>query len=142
MTSGLYLDVAKLFHGSFNTLVAFSFMYQGWMGLAVRRGRKRGQPRIEIVKRHRRLGPILVVLGALGFCAGLTLAIIDKGTILQYPLHVIVGSVIVLFILGQYTVSKKIKGPESPWRTPHLAIGMGIVVFYLFQILVGLSILL
>jgi hypothetical protein len=141
MTSGLFLDVAKLFHGSFNTLLALTLMYQGWMGLTVRRGRKKRQPRVEVVKRHRRLGPILVVLGALGFCAGLTLVIIDKGTILQYPLHLAVGSVIVLFLLGQYAVSKKIKGPESPWRTPHLAVGAGIVLLYLFQILVGLSVL-
>jgi hypothetical protein len=142
MIPGLYLDVAKLFHGSFNTLVALAFMYQGWMGLAVRRGRKKGQPRIDAVKRHRRLGPVLAVLGILGYCAGLALVYVDKKNLLEFPLHFAVGSVIVLFVLSQYAVSKKIKGLESPWRTPHLAIGTGIVFLYLFQIVVGLSVLL
>ena len=142
MTFDFFIDIGKLFHGSFNTLLALAFMYQAWMGLAVRRGRKRGEPQVGVVKRHRRLGPILVALGLLGFCAGLTLVIIDKGRIVEYPPHLIVGSLICLFLLGQYTVSKKIKGLESPWRTPHLAIGVGIVLLYVVQILIGISILL
>jgi low temperature requirement protein LtrA len=137
-----YIDIAKLAHGSFNTLLALAFLYQAWMGLRIRRGRKKGEARPAVVKRHRKIGPVLVVLGVLGFCAGLTLVLIDKGQVLVYPLHLAVGALIVLFLLGQYAVSRRIKGLESPWRTPHLAIGVGIVLLYVFQILVGLSVLL
>jgi hypothetical protein len=142
MTFALFIDIAKLAHGSFNSLLALTFFYQAWMGLRIRSGRKRGEPRPVVVKRHRRIGPFLVVLGVLGFCLGLTLVLIDKGRVLVYPLHLAVGALIVLFLLGQYAVSRKIKGAESPWRTPHLAIGVGIVLLYVFQILVGLSVLL
>jgi hypothetical protein len=136
------IDIAKLVHGSFNTLLALAFFYQAWLGLRIRRGRKRGEPQPATVRRHRKVGPFLVVLGVLGFCAGLILVLIDKGRVFAYPLHLAVGASIVLFLLGQYAVSKRIKGLDSPWRTPHLAIGVGIVLLYVFQILVGLSVLL
>ncbi len=84
----------------------------------------------------------MVGLGIFGYCAGLILVLIDKGQLFAYPLHLLVGSVIVLFLLGQYAVSKKIKGLESPWRTPHLCIGCGIIVLYVVQILLGVSIIL
>lgn len=142
MNFDLFIDISKLAHGSFNTLLALVFFYQAWMGLSIRRGRKRGKPRPIAVRRHRRLGPILVVLGVLGFCLGLLLVIIDKGRVLEYPLHVAVGAVIVLFLLGQYAVSRKIKGLESPWRTPHLAIGTGIILLYVLQIVIGIGVLL
>jgi hypothetical protein len=142
MTFDLFIDISKLAHGSFNTLLAFVFMYQGWMGLKIRRGRKRGEPQVKAVRRHRRLGPFLVVLGVLGFCLGLLLVYIDKGRLVEYPTHLIVGSVIVLFLLGQYAVSRKIKGLDSPWRTPHLAIGASIIVLYVLQIVIGVGVLL
>ena len=142
MNFSLFIDIGKLIHGSFNTLLALAFFYQGWMGLKIRRGRHRAELPIKVMKRHRRLGPWLVGLGIFGYCAGLILVYIDKKNLLEYPLHLIVGCVIVLLLLGQYWVSRKIKGLDSPWRTPHLAIGVGIIVLYVFQILVGLSVLL
>jgi len=141
MTFDFFIDISKLAHGSFNTLLALVFFYQAWMGLTIRRGRKRGEPQFKAMKRHRRLGPFLVVLGVLGFCLGLLLVYIDKGRLLEYPPHLAVGSVIVLFLLGQYAVSRKIKGPESPWRTPHLAIGVGILCLYVLQIVLGVGVL-
>ncbi len=142
MTFDLFIDIAKLVHGSFNTLLVFVFFYQAGMGLAIRRGRKRGEPRVKVMRRHRRLGPILVALGIFGYCAGLILVLIDKGRLVEYPSHLTVGSVIVLFLLGQYAVSRKIKGLDSSWRTPHLAIGAGIVCLYVLQIVIGLGVLL
>jgi FtsH-binding integral membrane protein len=142
MTVDLFIDVAKLAHGSFNTLLALCFFYQAGMGLAIRRGRKRGEPRVKAARRHRRLGPFLVVLGILGYCAGLILTYVDKGRVFEYPPHLAVGSVIVLFLLGQYAVSRRIKGLESAWRTPHLVIGSGIIVLYVVQVVVGISVLL
>ena len=141
MTFDLFIDISKLAHGSFNTLLALVFLYQAWMGLSIRRGRKKGEPQVKAVRRHRRLGPFLVVMGLLGYCLGLILVSIDKGQVLEYPLHLAVGSLIVLFLLGQYAVSRKIKGLESSWRTPHLAIGVGIICLYVLQIVIGVGVL-
>jgi hypothetical protein len=141
MTFDLFIDVSKLAHGSFNALLVLVFLYQAWMGLTIRRGRKRGEAQVSAMRRHRRLGPFLVVLGVLGFCLGLILVTIDKGRVLEYPLHLAVGASIVLFLFGQYAVSRKIKGLASPWRTPHLAIGTGLICLYVFQIVVGIGVL-
>jgi FtsH-binding integral membrane protein len=141
MTFDLFIDVSKLAHGSFNALLVLVFLYQAWMGLTIRRGRKRGEPQVSAMRRHRRLGPFLVVMGLLGYCLGLLLVYIDKGRLLEYPPHLAVGSLIVLFLLGQYAVSRKIKGPESSWRTPHLAIGVGLICLYVLQIVIGIAVL-
>jgi FtsH-binding integral membrane protein len=141
MRFGLFIDIAKVAHGCFNTLLALVFLYQAWMGLTIRRGRKRGEPQIKAKRRHRRLGPFLVFLGILGFCLGLLLVYIDTGRVWEYPPHLVVGSLIVLFLLGQYAVSKRIKGSASSWRTPHLAIGVGIICLYVLQIVIGVGVL-
>jgi hypothetical protein len=141
MNLALFIDIGKVVHGSFNTLLVLVFCYQASMGLRIRRGRKRGEPQFPVMKRHRRLGPFLVALGIFGYCAGLILVLIDKGRIFEYPPHLAVGSVIVLLLLGQYAVSRKIKGPESLWRTPHLAIGAGIILLYVVQIVLGIGVL-
>jgi hypothetical protein len=142
MTLDLFIDISKVSHGFFNALLALVFLYQAWMGLTIRRGRKRGESQFIAMRRHRRLGPFLVVMGLLGYCFGLILVYIEKGHMLEYPLHLAVGSLIVLFLLGQYAVSRKIKGPESSWRTPHLAIGVGLICLYVLQIVIGIAVLL
>ena len=141
MTFNLFIDISKVIHGSFNGLLALVFLYQTWMGLTIRMRRKRGEARPVVVRRHRRLGPFLVILGLLGYCLGLILVYIDTGRVLEYPPHLAVGSLIVLFLLGQFTVSRKIKGLASPWRTPHLAIGVGLICLYVLQIVIGMAVL-
>lgn len=140
MTFDLFVDISETAHGIFNSLLALAFLYQAWMGLTIRGGRKKGAPRFVAIKRHRRFGPFLVALGILGYCFGLILVYIDKGRVLEYPLHLAVGSLIVIFLLGQYAVSRKIKGLGSPWRTPHLAVGVGILCLYALQIVIGLTV--
>jgi hypothetical protein len=54
----------------------------------------------------------------------------------------IVGSCIALLIIATFIISKKIKGPESLWRTPHFMIGLFILLLYIVQIYLGLGILL
>ena len=108
MISGLFINISKVVHGSFNTLVFICFLYQAWMGLKIRRGRKSGQSQFIAMKRHRRLGPFLVIIGVLGYCFGLAMVLIDTGKVLEYPLHLAIGSLIVLFLVGQYVVSKRI----------------------------------
>lgn len=142
MQSELFLDLMKVTHGSFNILVTLLFLLQAGLGLAVRRGRMRGEPKFKAVRWHRRLGPYLVAMGLLGYCFGLTLVSIDKGHVLEYPLHFAVGTTIVIFLLAQYVVSRKLRGVAPPWRTAHLAIGAGIVCLYLAQVTIGFAVLL
>lgn len=138
----MLLDLAKVAHGAFNLLIALAFLYQAGMGMAIRRDRKKGSPRAPIIKRHRRLGPLLVILSIAGYGFGLVLVLIDKGHVLEYPLHFAVGSLIVLFVVGQFAVSKKIKGRESFFRTIHLSIGIGIIFLYALQMVIGVGVIL
>jgi hypothetical protein len=122
----------------------FLFLYQGRLGLRIRRQRKLdNSPGIfEVVKKHRRFGSILVFLGFIGFLAGLTLAIFDHGRVFEYPLHLMMGLFIVLLLITSFLISKKIRGSDSPWRTPHFIVGIFIISFYIIQIFIGLGVLL
>lgn len=138
----MLIDLAKVAHGTFNFLLAIAFLYQAWMGLAIRRGRKKSTPRAAIIKRHRRLGPLLVVMSAAGYGFGLALVLLDKGHVFEYPIHFAVGSLIFLLVFGQFAISRKIKGRESFFRTIHLLVGIGIVCLYALQMVVGVGVLL
>jgi len=131
----------KLIHGSYNVIMMFLFMYQGWMGLKIRRGRKAGVQSFDIVKRHRKFGPVLALMGVGGFLAGVTLIYLDTGRFLKYPLHFATGLSLVFCIATAFMISRKIAGPESPWRTPHFRRGILIICLYLVQVSLGLSIL-
>jgi hypothetical protein len=82
------------------------------------------------------------LLGVAGYFAGVGLILIDKGHVFVYPSHMIVGSFIALLIITTSIISKKIKGPDSSWRTPHFMIGLFILLLYILQIYLGLGILL
>jgi len=139
--SEFLIDASEVAHGLFNAAVALLFFYQAWMGLKIRIGRKKGEPQFVAMRRHRKLGPFLVITGIIGYCAGLILVYIDKGRVLEYPLHLAVGSLIVLFLFVQYAMSKKIMGPESSWRTPHFTVGLAILCLYVLQAIIGLAVL-
>lgn len=132
----LYL---KLFHGGFNFLVILLFVYQGILGLRIRRSENKP---IHVIRRHRKTGPVIAALGSLGFIAGMTVVFLDTGRILKYPPHFILGLVIVLLIAATYTISKKIKGPEPCWRNRHFALGILIICLYFIQAFLGLGVLL
>ena len=133
----------RLAHGIFNLCVMLLFFYQSWLGLKIRRPRRaEALPPIPVIKRHRKTGPVLVILGAAGFLAGLALVLLDTGNILEYPAHLFVGLMIVALILTTYTVSRKIRGPDSPYRTTHMIIGVAILSLYVVQIFLGLGVLL
>jgi hypothetical protein len=134
-----YLRIA---HGTFNTLVMLLFIYQGFLGLKIRKMRLLKQPPpLSTVKKHREMGPVLTFLGVAGFGVGLTLVYLHFGRFFKFPLHFITGSAIALLILGAYFVSRKIKGPDSKWRTPHFVIGVSIICLYVLQAFLGLDIL-
>jgi hypothetical protein len=137
-----WLDVLRIAHGSYNTIIALAFGYQGWLGLKLRRERRAGGARdFVIVRKHRNRGPLLVLLGILGYVAGVVLIYADKGHLFKYPLHHIVGLGIVILLTTTFFIARKIKGPESPWRNRHVVVGIGILCLYLVQLFLGLNIL-
>lgn len=132
----------KLFHGFYNTMVMVLFIYQGFLGLRIRRERKAGIQSFHIIKRHRRLGPILIFVGVIGFFAGGMVVYLDHGHIFHYPLHFITGLLIVLSVITTFLISKRIKGIDDVWRDRHYVLGILIISFYLIQVFLGLGILL
>ncbi|RJQ15097.1 MAG: DUF4079 family protein [Nitrospiraceae bacterium] len=129
-------------HASYNTLMMCLFIYQGVLGLKIRRARKRGEkPPVSTIKRHRQDGPLLALLGVLGFFAGVTLIFLDYGRLLKYPVHFIMGLIMALSITATFIISKKIEGPESAWRNAHFRLGVLILSMYPVQVFLGIGIL-
>lgn len=132
----------RLGHGLYNTTIIILFFPQAWMGLRIRRARKAGAPiPIEAVKKHRQRGPVLALLGIIGFFIGLTVVTLDQRNYLEYWQHLVNGSAIVMLLAATYAISKKIKGPDSPYRVPHFIIGIILLVLYLYEALLGAGIL-
>ena len=130
-------------HGIFNTLVMAGFCYQGWLGHVIRRSRLAGaRPPLPVVRRHRRLGPWLVLLGPAGFFAGLLLAVIDQGRVMAYPLHFSLGLALILAQGAAWTVSRKIKVSGAEGRGLHRSLGILILCLYPVQAFAGLGVLL
>ncbi|MDO8723070.1 MAG: DUF4079 family protein [Syntrophales bacterium] len=143
MSDKQFLLYLKLAHGMFNSSMMLLFLYQGWLGLAIRRARKTGAPvPLAAARRHRKTGPVLVMLGIMGFVAGVILILLDKGRALEYPLHFLNGLTIALLLSATYLVSRRIKGPDSPFRDPHFGLGLLLVSLYIIQLALGLGILL
>jgi hypothetical protein len=138
-----WVDLLRVLHGAFNTLVAIAFLHQGWLGLKIRKARRGGDAGdAGVIRRHRGNGPALAFLGILGYAAGAALVRVDKGYFFEYHTHHLVGIAIVILLAAALRVSRKIKGPASPWRTPHFLLGLAILGAYLVQLFVGLNILL
>ena len=138
-----WIDLIRVLHGAYNALVALALLYQGWLGLKIRKARRTGSAKdFGVIRRHRGNGPVLALLGILGYVAGATLIAIDKGHFFEYRLHHLVGLSIVILLASTFLVSRKIKGPVSPWRTPHFLLGLAILGAYLVQLFLGLNILL
>ena len=136
------LEYLKILHGSYSIAIMILFFFQGWLGLSIRRARRSALPlRVASVRRHRRRGPILALLGGLGFAIGLALALIDEGSVFEFPTHFFVGLAIVLLLISTFILSRKIRGPDSPFRSPHFALGIWVLALYLAQSFLGLEIL-
>lgn len=138
---GLLVNL-RLVHGSYNSCMLLLFIYHGWLGLSIRQARlQHAALPIQAVRRHRRLGPILAIMGGLGFLTGLTLVLLDTGNVLLFPLHLLVGMVLVTLLAATYLVSRRIRGADPAWRTLHFSLGIAILCLYLIQSFLGLGIL-
>jgi hypothetical protein len=133
----------KYFHGLFNLSVIALFLYQGRLGLKVRTERLHGKPAPSgIIRRHRKLGPILALMGMAGFLAGIATVFINTGSVFKHPLHFLNGLTIVLLIALTSFISRKIRGRDPAWRNPHFVLGIVILCLYFIQAYIGLNMLL
>jgi hypothetical protein len=136
------MDYLRILHGSYNIIIALTFIYQGWLGIKIRNERKAAGPRdLHVIRRHRILGPTLVLLSCLGYLWGAVLVFIGEGRIFEFPLHNITGAGIVILVIISFLTSRRIKGLDSQWRTPHFVLGIGILCVYIIQVFIGLDIL-
>ena len=134
------IRVLRAVHGLFNFSLLLLFVYQASMGFKIRRGRRACQLPAAVVRRHIRSGPILAVLVGLGYAAGLAIVSIDLGRIFIFPQHFIMGSILVLAIIGTYLVSRRI-GEREVWRKRHFLLGIFILIIFALQVLIGVRIL-
>jgi hypothetical protein len=133
------ISYLKLFHGTYNTAVFLLFVYQGILGWRIR---KSVQKPLDVIKKHRNIGPVAAVLGVSGFIAGTTIIYLDTKRIFVYPYHFITGLAIVSSIIATYIISRKIRAEEPHWRSVHFRLGMLIIILYFIQSFLGLGILL
>lgn len=137
------LSYLRLVHGMYNTSMMLLFFYHGRQGMIIRRMRKARAPLpFPVIKRHRKMGPILTLFGVLGFFIGFTLVLIDTGKVLDYPPHLFTGMAIVALLITTFVISRKIRGADSPFRTPHLILGIAILCIYLIEVSLGIGVLL
>lgn len=132
----------KLLHGFYNATVILLFVYQGFIGLRIRRERKAGIRSFNIIKRHRKLGPVLIFVSMLGFLAGGMVVYLDHGHIFHYQIHFITGLLIVLSVIATFIISKRITDADDIWRDVHFMLGIFILCLYITQVFLGLGILL
>ena len=135
------LEYLEFGHGSFNTMVCSFFIYQALLGYRIRKARLARMNIGSSQKRHRKNGPVLVVLGIAGFFAGMLLVYLEYGHVLKYPLHFINGAAIAVALVGLLLVSRRIKATDSQWRSAHFTLGIVTLLLYFSQLLLGLNIL-
>jgi len=135
------LEYLKLGHGTFNAMVCSFFIYQGLLGYRIRKARIAHMSVGSGQKRHRKNGPVLVLLGIGGFFAGMLVVFLDYGHLLKYPLHFINGAAIAIALAGLLLVSRKIRATDTQWRSVHFALGIVTLLLYFSQLLLGLDIL-
>ena len=137
------LSYLRLVHAFYNSSVMVLFFYHGWMGVTIRRLRKAGGPLpFPVIRRHRKFGPPLVILGIIGFFIGFTLVLIDTGRVLEYPPHLFTGLAIAVLLPVIFAVTRKIKGPDSPYRNPHFMLGVLLLFLYVIEVFLGVGVLL
>ncbi len=82
MVSGQIIAYLKLLHAVYNFTMMVLFLRQGRLGLQIRKGRLAGSPPFQLIKRHRRNGPVLAFMGVCGFLSGVIIVGLDSGELL------------------------------------------------------------
>ena len=139
MARGLvpYLQSA---HASFSGALLLAFSVLGALGWRNRRDRTAGrQADFAAARRHRQLGPVLALLLPLGYVAGLGTVLVDHGIWLFYPLHLAVGTLLLIAVAATVLAARHIRGRVSPWRTPHFVLGLLTLALFFAQALLGLG---
>jgi len=143
MVSDRVVSALQLAHVLANSALFFAFAYQGLLGWRIRRRRIAGVlPDFSVVKRHRALGPVLATLLPIGYLVGLITVYLHKGIWVRFPGHLAGGTVLLVVVCSAFLVSRRIRGAQSPWRTPHFALGLLLLCTFLVQIYLGLNIFL
>ena len=138
-----FIAYFKIAHGFLNLCMMALFCYQGWLGYLIRQARTSGAPvPLDAVRRHRKAGPAFALWGLLGYGAGIVVVLLDKGRVFEYPLHLLVGSLLAGVIVLLYGISRRIKGQDPYYRNIHFIFGMCVLTLYVIQVLLGLGILL
>jgi hypothetical protein len=138
-----FIAYFKLAHGFFNLCMMALFCFQGWLGFLIRQARTSSAPvPIDTVGRHRKAGPWFALWGVMGYLAGIIVTLLDKGRVLEFPLHFLAGSLIAAMILSVYAVSRRIAGREPRFRNIHFGLGMLLLALYVVQAMLGVGILL
>lgn len=136
------LAYLKSAHGFFNICMLGLFCFQAWMGYQIRQARQSGAPvPFDAVRRHRKAGPVFALWGLMGFAAGVTVVLLDKGRILAYPLHFLGGLSLAVCITAAYLASRKIIGADPVPRDRHFLAGLLVLALYVVQAFLGLAIL-
>ena len=132
----------RLVHAFFNTAVMIFFFYHAGIGIAIRRARRAKAPLpFPLIRRHRKMGPLLAAAGIFGYCIGLALVLLDTGNVFEYVWHFTAGSFIVALIIATFIISRRIKGQDSPLRRPHWYMGLAILCLYVIEVFLGAVIL-
>jgi hypothetical protein len=130
-------------HALFNTCLFIAFIYQAVLGWGIRKNRlSADKPEAVKIGRHRKLGPIIAALLPLGFLVGLSLTYLEYGAIAKHPFHLTVGALLVIAVITTWLISKNIRGTSSNWRTLHFGTGITIILLFIYQVLLGLNVLL
>jgi hypothetical protein len=142
MASDRIVSALQFAHVFSNGALFLALAYQGRLGWRIRNTRVTGVLQdFSVAKRHRALGSVLATLLPVGYLTGLTTAYIHKGLWLRYPGHLAVGTVLLAIVFSVVLTSRGIRGIQSPWRTPHFALGLLLLSSFLVQIYLGLNIL-
>jgi hypothetical protein len=128
-------------HAALNLLVMFLFWYQAFLGFRIRKARKAGGLNPKSLKRHRKTGPVLALLAVAGYLGGAVLGYLDNGRLLNYPLHFLNGTAIVMLIIATVVISRSIAVKDTRFRTLHMTLGLLLLCLYALQVFLGIGII-
>ncbi len=132
----------RLVHGIYNLSVFLLFLYQGRLGLKIRRARRAKAPLpFPAIKRHRSAGPVLAGLALFGYASGIVLVLLHTGKLLEYPPHLLAGSLVIVTLSVAVLLSRRIKGQDSSYRSRHTAAALILIVLFFAQVLLGIGVL-